>query len=41
MGKQRINPEVTFVESPTLEETNLEEIFDYIFGLIVTDNNTH
>lgn len=41
MGKQRINPEVTFVESPALEETNLEEIFDYIFGLIVTDNNTH
>jgi hypothetical protein len=41
MGKQKINPEVTFVESSTLEETNLEEIFNYIFGLIVTEENTH
>ena len=41
MGKQKINPEIIFIESPTLEETNLEEIFGYIFGLIVTEENTH
>ena len=41
MGKQKISPDVIFAESPTLNEVTLEEIFDYIFDLIVTEKNTH